>query len=233
MATYVIGDIHGCLVELTRLLLQLQLKPADIVVFVGDLVDKGPDSAGVVKLVKELSTKQTVLRVMGNHESKHMRYRKHVNRLAVEPKYIIPMKPGEEFLATYKAIGSDIDWLTHSIPLSVEVNGMLVTHGGIEPCVGKVNDRSMFMRTCTPDGKFLSLNDAKKRPDAVPWYTLYKGPQKVIYGHIATDAPVVSEFAIGIDTGCVHGGFLTAIKLDNMDIIQVKADKQYAPPFEE
>ena len=72
-----IGDVHGMLDELTNLLRKLELRKDDQIVFVGDLLDKGPDSAAVVRLVRNLSTTHSVVLVLGNHEDTHARYRKH------------------------------------------------------------------------------------------------------------------------------------------------------------
>jgi hypothetical protein len=233
MARYVIGDIHGCIDELDNLLAKLSLKPSDEIGFVGDLVDKGPDSGAVVKLVKQFSEKHVVYRAMGNHDNKHMRYHKHELKKKADPSYVNPMKPSDEFLAVHEAVGENMNWLTHSVPLCFQFNDFLIVHGGIEPRAGVVNERSMFMRTCTPEGAFLSLSESKDCPNAVPWHSLWRGPQHVIFGHIASEEPVMAACATGIDTGCVHGGKLTALKLDDMSFISVKAVKQYCPPFEE
>ena len=71
--TLVVGDVHGCLDELRDLLDAVHYSSADRLVFVGDLVDRGPDSVGVVRLAQDLGA----VAVLGNHERKHLRYEQH------------------------------------------------------------------------------------------------------------------------------------------------------------
>jgi predicted MPP superfamily phosphohydrolase len=73
-----IGDVHGCLVELQVLIRRIALRPDDTFVFLGDLVDKGPDSPGVVRWVRHFSTVYHVVCIEGNHEEKHRRWRQHM-----------------------------------------------------------------------------------------------------------------------------------------------------------
>src|SRR6266498_127909 len=74
----IIGDVHGCLTELQALLCRIVPKPDDTLVFLGDLVDKGPESPGVVRWVRHLSTLYRVVLIEGNHEEKHRRWRQHM-----------------------------------------------------------------------------------------------------------------------------------------------------------
>ena len=79
MRYIIIGDVHGMLVELQALIEKVELRPDDCIVFVGDLVDKGPSPEGVVRYVKALSEDYDVVVVEGNHEEKHRRFRKSQN----------------------------------------------------------------------------------------------------------------------------------------------------------
>ena len=73
-----IGDVHGCLTELQALLGRIAPRPDDTLVFLGDLVDKGPESPGVVRWVRHLSRLYHVVLIEGNHEEKHRRWRQHM-----------------------------------------------------------------------------------------------------------------------------------------------------------
>ena len=81
MRHILIGDVHGMDSALEVLLERVAPTAADQIIFVGDLVDKGPDSAGVVRRVRELSDTNDVVLVLGNHEDTHARYRKHLSNL--------------------------------------------------------------------------------------------------------------------------------------------------------
>lgn len=74
MRNIIIGDVHGCLDELKELINKLELSSADHLFFIGDLIDKGPDSVGVVKYVYELSKLYSTVLILGNHEEKFLRF---------------------------------------------------------------------------------------------------------------------------------------------------------------
>ena len=76
--TFIIGDVHGCIDELQELVQQLALVSGDRLIFIGDLIDRGPDSLGVVKQVYEWSKKLDVILLLGNHEEKFNRYVHHI-----------------------------------------------------------------------------------------------------------------------------------------------------------
>lgn len=104
---YVVGDIHGCLPALERLLDELDPGPEDLVLFVGDLVRKGPDNAGVVDLVR---SRPNFLSVRGNNEEKLLRGEKRASDLDT----------------------ADLEYLA-SLPVAITWDGGLVLHGGLDP----------------------------------------------------------------------------------------------------
>ena len=131
MREILIGDVHGMLDALQRLLTRLNLTPADKITFVGDLVDKGPDSAGVVKFVRELSKTNTVVLVEGNHEDKHRRFRKN---LEVRPDTAASMaeKTPELLTITDELSEEDVQFLNSAVPFhKIDNHGILVVHAGI------------------------------------------------------------------------------------------------------
>ena len=130
--TIIVGDVHGMLVELEALLSAVELTKDDVLVFLGDLIDKGPDSAGVVKYVNDLRKQgYNVVLVLGNHEDKFARF-----RLAYErggEKAISKMKDSTALLALLSALwDADLALLDSAVPYAV-VPGGIAVHGGILP----------------------------------------------------------------------------------------------------
>ncbi len=177
---YVVGDAHGCPEPFDRLLETLNVADDDLVVLVGDLVRKGPDSAAVVERVREA---ENVFSVRGNNEEKLLR--------------------GEKSLPELSA--ADLEWIA-SLPVAISVGGTLVVHGGVDPrkpLSDHTIDDLQTTRSLAPGGSY----------DPPYWYEEYTGPPQVCFGHTVLDAPVVTEWAVGLDTGCVYGGSLTAFDL--------------------
>lgn len=216
-----IGDIHGCLTELKELIDSLALTSKDKVISLGDLVDKGPQPVEVVKFIKDSGFESLI----GNHEQKYLKYYKHEQKQLKDPKYKIPSKlsPGKQWLYNRLKEEDLLSWLASRPSYfhieSVEAVGV---HGGLV-CgltLPAHDTRELYYRRyITLDGKFLSLEQYEKEPNkAVHWSDYYTGPYKhVFYGHSVRSItkPYIVEykkgiFTYGIDTGCVHGGFLTA-----------------------
>lgn len=242
MRTIFIGDVHGCIEELSRLVGALRLEKYDRIIFVGDLVDKGPESLQVLRYVRVLLEQfPGSVCVAGNHEEKALRQRmKGPTELA---KLILADK-AEEW--TGQALDEDWDFIK-SMPLTwydATLNARVV-HGGIFPALlhkqpytfdrvkevgaawhkggGKIMDRARrVLRTRYvggPDrpekqqGEMLELGT--NGPTDPFWAETWQGPETVIYGHSPwLDGMIrVDRYAIGIDTACVFGGNLTALAM--------------------
>jgi predicted phosphodiesterase len=231
--TILIGDVHGCLRELDALLEVLRPGRDDALWFLGDLVDRGPDSAGVVRRVRGLGAGL----VLGNHDEKHVRYRRHLSRRAADPEYRIPMQPSEHFLEVHRTLSEDdVAWLA-TAPVVVRLSDFWVlVHGGLMPGrpLGRplrpLNLRYLHRRT----GRALSLEEANAAPDeAIHWSDRWRGPWRVVYGHDAQPEAVSRRLTLGIDTGVVYGGKLTAAVLDPLDrdaapaLVQVRAERAW------
>lgn len=199
--TVVVGDVHGCRRELERLLERIGVSPSDRLLFVGDLVGRGPDTVGVLKLARKLGA--TVVR--GNHEQKLIAYRegkrkKHPPRLNGQLQEVAD-RIGE---GTWRWLGEMPVWV------DVPEHGLRVVHAGLLP--GRPIEETepgilMTIRGLTSDGEPTTLRESR------PWGELYKGPPHVVFGHNAWVAPQIHRWATGIDTGCVYGGALTAMVL--------------------
>ncbi len=250
----IIGDVHGCLAELNELLELLQPTKEDLIIFLGDLVDKGPDSSGVVKRVRELATAVPVVLVLGNHELKHARFRSQV-----EEGYTPKMKHADTIRAiTDQLSEEDINFLDTAVYWTSGRFGEICIHAGIPGWVDglpsdqeikrmsgydrKVWNQLTMVRYIDPHGHMISLGDEK--PSDPFWADTYDGRfGTVFFGHqpfIGMDPKVFSD-AVGLDTGCVFGGSLTAAVLwddwNNSrlfdDLIQVKAHAKYATAYGE
>ncbi|MGZ3655196.1 MAG: metallophosphoesterase [Bdellovibrionota bacterium] len=203
----VIGDIHGCSQELRDLLRAADATSSDDLLCVGDLVGKGPDSAGVLEWAKNSPNLRCVL---GNHEDRLLRAWRE-GKTSTE-------KPADT--ETVRQLGSSYDDSMRFIaewPLYLEEEDFLVVHAGINPAVTNLRDQApqdlLTIRT---------LGDGK-----TPWYEEYRREKLVLFGHWPQPQPRLRANAVGLDTGCVYGGFLTAMILPGRRLVSVPARKAY------
>jgi hypothetical protein len=217
-ATIVIGDVHGCADELAALLVACQRRADDRVVLVGDLVAKGPDSHGVLALLRECGA----LAVRGNHDASLLRIREKL--IAGEP---VPAGRAEQ--AALARTLDDDDWAYLSaLPywLRLPELNALVVHAGLVPGVAierQDPETLMNMRTIDAQGR------PSRRPDGgVLWGSLWPGPELVLFGHHASVGLQRHPHAIGLDSGCVYGHELTAYVMPEGRFVSVPARRQYA-----
>lgn len=198
--TILIGDVHGCAVELSELLERLAPSRSDRVVFVGDLVARGPDSRRVLRIVREIGA----LSVRGNHEEKLLAARQARRAGRAKPKL------GASHAALVEQLDEE-EWAQlEALPLRLELEplGLWVVHAGVVPGVAwEAQDPWILthIRSLDDDGT----------PSARwgrPWGASYRGPH-IVFGHNAQRAPQLHVDATGIDTACVYGGELTALVL--------------------
>jgi serine/threonine protein phosphatase 1 len=212
-----VGDIHGCHNEFSDLLGLLELTGGDRLILLGDLVNRGPDSCRVIDLAK--GARATSL--LGNHELRLLKFRKTGDR-----KY---MK--EHDLETFDALRTE-DWAyMEAMPLTFEepeLNTVFV-HGGFlpnEPWQKQPAEVVTRIQVVDREGRPRKRADA---PDAPSWADLWGGPPFVVYGHTPRPEVYRLKWSIGIDTGCVMGGLLTAYVLPDRRVLQVKARQRYFP----
>lgn len=236
--TLVVGDVHGCLGELDELLRVAEYRrDADRLVFLGDLLDRGPDPVGVVRRVRELGAEC----VMGNHEEKHLRWAAHEARRRADPGYRNPMRPFDAKRAAEHADLSrdDLAWIA-AMPRSVALGGAwTAVHAGFVPGVPvsrQPPDWIIRLRYVDAGGKPVSRDRGENgEPGVRRWAEAWRGPQSVVYGHHAqalagprVDSPAPGVECVGIDTGCVYGGFLTALELPSRRFLQVPSRTRLA-----
>lgn len=240
--TVVVGDVHGCIEELDELLKLIQYNPDQHrLVFLGDLVDRGPDSVACVRRVRELKAEC----IMGNHEEKHLRWHKHEKNRELTGKSN-PMKPMAAADAAANASLNDQDWtFLKNLPVKLDLgHNLWAVHAGCEPrytLQKQNNSQIMRVRYVDERGIGRALNPDLSQPEGTAyWDTMWKGPESLIYGHCVHDLqhPRLTQtgdiFCLGIDTGCVFGGHLTAALLREttgrfgpIEFVQVKAKKTY------
>jgi hypothetical protein len=235
--TIVVGDVHGCLEELDELLRVVELRPGfDRLVFVGDLLDRGPDPVGALRRARELRAEC----VVGNHEEKHLRWARHEALCRADPTHRNPLKPfSPERLAEHRRLAADdFAWLA-ALPHVLRLEGgWAVVHGGLSPrrrLEHQLRDEVIRLRLLDAEG-FIAASPRGELPDGVAhWATRWRGPESIIYGHHVhdlelprVDEPTAGVRCVGLDTGCVYGGRLSALLLPNEEIASVPARQAYA-----
>ncbi len=200
--TFVIGDIHGCLDMLKRLVDKIQWNPAqDELIFVGDYIDRGPDPKGVVDYIVSLRNESPKIQcLIGNHEVIFLDY------IRGKDRRVFLMNGGMNTLESYAfhLIETEDDLLppSHkeffaSLEYTIELEHYYVVHAGFRP------------------GVPLDEQD----PDDLVWirdpfiYSTYDFGKKVIFGHTPFYEPLVMDNKVGIDTGAVYGNRLTCLEL--------------------
>ncbi|MGH3310736.1 MAG: polynucleotide kinase-phosphatase [Streptomyces sp.] len=237
----IVGDIHGCRSELETLLTRLGYeilrdkdeRPVDArhpggrtAVFVGDLVDRGPDSPGVLRLVMGMVEAGHALCVPGNHENKFGRFLK---GRQVQSRYglaeTIEQMEGEseEFRARVAAF---IDSLVSHYVL--DGGGLVVCHAGlIEKYHGRTSGR---VRSFALYGDTTGETDDYGLPVRYPWAEEYRGRAAVVYGHTPVPSASWINNTICLDTGCVFGGKLSALRWPERELVDVPAERVWYEP---
>jgi hypothetical protein len=200
--TIIVGDVHGCVAELGRLLDEIAPGTGDRVLFVGDLVARGPDSLGVLALYREVKGQA----VLGNHEytllAAHRARRDGARRPRVSALHY----------ALLHRLG-DADWaLLEQLPLSLSLpeHGLTIVHAGVVPeqsLAAQDPWTLTHIRSLDPQGK------PSPRHDFEPWAARYAGGPHIVFGHNSRLGLQLAAKATGLDTGCVYGGALTALVL--------------------
>ena len=218
--TLIVGDVHGCIRELERLLRRAGYGEGDALIFVGDLVAKGPDSRAVVRRAMEIGA----VTVRGNHEEHLLRYRR--AQLTGDPS----PRVGNSHRELAKTLAEDEWGYLEAMPLfhALPEHDALVVHAGLMPGVPldeQTPEHLMNLRTIRPDG-----SGSTRLEEGVPWASRWLGPERVFFGHDAVRGLQLYPHAIGLDTGCVYGGELTALELPSMRRFSVHAERVWCEP---
>jgi hypothetical protein len=192
--TIIVGDVHGCRRELEQLLDRTRFSSGDRLVFVGDLIARGPDSLGVLDVARRTGA----VIVRGNHEQKLLDwYDDHDTDL------------GRTHMEVARAM-RDVDWtLLETSPLWLDLpeHGARVVHAGVVPGVPiEKQEPNTLMR-------IRNVGKKSAKSHGVPWGALYRGAPQIVFGHNALGGLQLHPWATGLDTACVYGGRLSAMVL--------------------
>lgn len=244
----IIGDVHGCLDELEELLLRLGYRPEELpegsedppayrhpegrkVIFLGDLVDRGPRSLDTVLLARSMVRAGAALAVPGNHDVRLVRWLRGKN---VRPAHglqntidEIEALPPETQASVRERVGSFLDSLVSHYVL--DQGNLVVAHAGLtEELQGRSSGR---VREFCLYGETTGETDEYGLPIRYPWAREYRGQARMIYGHTPVPSAEWLNRTMNIDTGCVFGGALTALRYPEMELVQIEARREYAPPI--
>src|SRR5271154_2541820 len=239
----IIGDIHGCLDETLELLAQLGYDVAIVdgrytmrhgqgrkVVFVGDLVDRGPNSPGVIRLVMDSVAAGAAFCVAGNHDVKLSRA---LRGRDVKVSHGLAESLEQLKHETPEFRKSAADYLDGLVSHYVfDAGRLVVAHAGLREEMhgrgsGAVRQFAMY-------GETTGETDEYGLPVRYNWAADYRGKAMVVYGHTPVPEPLFLNNTINLDTGCVFGGQLTALRYPEREIVSVKAHQTYyesAKPF--
>jgi protein phosphatase len=247
----IIGDVHGCCDELIELLQKLgyQIAPTDStlapfwqfptyfhpdgrkVIFLGDLVDRGPRILDTLKLAHNMVAAETALCVPGNHDIKLLKKLRgknvKVNHGLAQTLAEIEALPDGLRQAAIAEIGQFLDALISHYVLD---NGKLVVaHAGMKAEFqgrgsGRVRDFALYGETTGEIDQF-------GLPVRYNWAAEYRGAAMVVYGHTPVPDPEWLNHTIDIDTGCVFGGKLTALRYPERQLVDITADRVYCEPI--
>ncbi|MFI5558347.1 polynucleotide kinase-phosphatase [Amycolatopsis japonica] len=227
----VIGDVHGCREELDELLVELGYvdgvhPEGRTAVFVGDLVDRGPDTPGVLRRVMAMAEAGSALVVCGNHEQKLVRALngrkvKTTHGLAESLEQLSAQD--EDFRAKAHAFCEGL--IAHYV---LDGGDLVVAHAGLpEKFHGRASGR---VRSTALYGDTTGETDEYGLPVRLPWARDYRGKAMVLYGHTPTLEPEWINGTMCLDTGCVFGGKLTALRYPEREVVSVKAKKVWYEP---
>ncbi len=237
----VVGDVHGCADELVALLVSLGYEinwdeegravrghhPAGRrVVFLGDLVDRGPNTPGVLRLAMGMVAEGTALAVAGNHEvrlARALRGRKVAVSHGLAESLEQLEREGPAFSAEVAEFCHDL--LAHYV---LDDGRLVVAHAGLkESFQGRASAR---VRDFCLYGDTTGETDELGLPVRYPWATEYRGAATVLYGHVPVATPEWLNNTLCLDTGCVFGGSLTALRYPERELVSVPAGSIWYQP---
>ncbi|MDT0378247.1 polynucleotide kinase-phosphatase [Streptomyces sp. DSM 42041] len=241
----IVGDVHGCRAELETLLadrlgyrLERDARGRAVgarhpegrtAVFVGDLVDRGPDSPGVLRLVMGMVEAGTALCVPGNHENKLGRWLKgrkvkvaHGLAETVEQME----KEAQDDPEFAGRVGTFVDGLVSHYVL--DGGALVVCHAGLpEKYHGRTSGR---VRAHALYGETTGETDEFGLPVRYPWAEDYRGRAAVVYGHTPVPRASWVNNTLCLDTGCVFGGAMTALRWPERELVDVPAEQVWYEP---
>jgi serine/threonine protein phosphatase 1 len=213
---FAIGDIHGCASELEQLIVKMRPTTGDVVVFLGDYIDRGPDAKGVIDLILDLRSRCEVVCLKGNHEEMFLDF---LERPASRGAGLFILNGGSATLASYAGGGGSfeiprehIEFL-YSLKISYEKDGFFFVHAGVP---------NQPLRTLTEEHESLLL--WSREPFLSSQYDWGK---VIVHGHTPVGKVDVRKNRINLDTGCVYEGSLTAMEFPSRAVYDVRRSSSY------
>ena len=235
----IIGDVHGCFDELTELLerlgytvnqegeqIRVTAPEGRKAIFVGDLVDRGPKVVQVLRLAMAMTESGTALCVPGNHDMKLVRKLRgkdvRVTHGLAETLHELESETPE----FRNQVAQFLDGLVSHYVL--DDGKLVVAHAGMKEEMqgrgsGKVRDFALY-------GETTGETDEFGLPVRVNWAAEYRGRATVVYGHTPVPEPEWLNRTVNIDTGCVFGGQLTALRYPEKELVSIAANHTYYAP---
>ncbi len=239
----VIGDVHGCYAELCALLERLGYAEATLdgrtvrrhpegrrVIFLGDLVDRGPGIVESLRLAMNMVAAGSALCVPGNHEMKLLRKLNgrnvNVSHGLAETLAQLDALPDDERAELIPALRAFLDGLVSHYWL--DGGKLVVAHAGLREDMqgrgsGAVREFALY-------GETTGETDEFGLPVRFDWASEYRGKATVVYGHTPVPRAEWVNKTICVDTGCVYGGALTALRYPELEIVSVDAERGYVEP---
>jgi hypothetical protein len=205
--TIIFGDIHGCLDEWRDLIRAADVQPEDRLISVGDIINRGPDTTGCLELAMQLPNFTYIL---GNHELRFLNAWKQGRIPSGKPydmQTVWQMSDGFDRYMKYISRQS----------LYLDMVEALVIHAGLRPGIS-------LEKQSVEDLTEIRLLSAQ----GLPWYEAYHDSKLIVFGHWVRREPLIRPNAVGLDTGCVYGGKLSALILPSREVISVPAKKAYS-----
>ena len=233
----IIGDVHGCFDELVTLLGELGYEVSDDrahahhpdgrrAFFVGDLVDRGPASPAVLRLAMNMVDDGDAVCIPGNHENKLLRALRGRNVTTGHGLAETLQQLDDETPEFRERVTKFIDGLVSHFVL--DDGNLVVAHAGLrEDMHGRA---SGAVRSFALYGDTTGETDEFGLPVRYPWAEDYRGQATVVYGHTPVPEATWLNRTICIDTGCVFGGELTALRYPEKELVSVPAAREYWEP---
>ncbi|MDH5675916.1 MAG: polynucleotide kinase-phosphatase [Myxococcales bacterium] len=233
----VIGDVHGCADELEELLSELGYIREDAgvhrhpearrVVFVGDLADRGPGVTRVLRTAMDMVKAGSALCIIGNHEAKLLRKLRGKNvRLTHGLAQSVEQLEAESEAFRAEVLGFLDGLISHFV---FDEGRLVVAHAGLkETYQGRASAR---VREFALYGDTSGETDEYGLPVRHDWASEYRGKALVVYGHTPVVEATWVNRTICIDTGCVFGGALSALRYPERELLSVPAKRMYYEPI--
>ena len=226
-----VGDVHGCRSELESLLAELGWEgtrhpEGRTAVFVGDLVDRGPDTPGVLRLVMAMVAAGTALCVQGNHEAKLVRALDGARVRTAHGLAESLQQLGEQPAEFRRQARAFLAGLPHQLRL--DRGRLVVAHAGLAEDLHGVD--SPRARSFALYGQTTGRTDEYGLPVRLPWQDDYRGAATVVYGHTPVLEARWVNNTICLDTAAVFGGRLTALRYPERELVSVPAEREWCPP---